>query len=105
MLQAQIQRETASTFRDEEAHRLAYNAAFRELGLGFSWDADTYRELCAIGGEKARISAYLQRHGAHLLKAYDVDFLSRLIYDTKLRQYEELNRVRGSRPAIRKAWA
>ncbi len=73
----------------EDADRNAYNAAFSELEFSWRWDASTYRDLLRIPEEKGRISAYLERHQAHLLKAYDPSFLSELIYRTKCRWMEE----------------
>jgi hypothetical protein len=67
----------------QEADRHAYNAAFGELELSWRWDARTYRELLGIAAEKDRIRAYIQRHQAHLLRAYDVAFLCDLIYEKK----------------------
>jgi len=48
----------------------------------------TSRDLLSIPEEKVRIRA-LERHQAHLLKAYDGGFLSELIYSTKCRWMEE----------------
>jgi hypothetical protein len=71
------------TASPQEAERHAYNAAFGELELSWRWDAQTYRELLGIAAEKDRIRAYIQRHQAHLLRAYDVAFLCELIYAKK----------------------
>ena len=63
----------------------AYNAAFHELGLHWRWDAATYDELSRIAEEHDRIGVYVERNQPHLLKAYEKDFLSNLIYSTKMR--------------------
>ncbi|MCK4177002.1 HAD-IA family hydrolase [Aciditerrimonas ferrireducens] len=42
-----------------EGHRLAFNAAFAELGLPFSWDVGTYRRLLAVTGGERRLRCYL----------------------------------------------
>ena len=42
-------------------HRLAFNAAFADHGLSWSWDADTYRSLLRVGGGRERIEAWWQR--------------------------------------------
>jgi hypothetical protein len=78
----------------QEADRHAYNAAFGELELSWRWDARTYRELLGIAAEKDRIRTYIQRHQAHLLRAYDVGFLCDLIYERQRYWLEVL----GSRP-------
>ncbi len=41
-----------------DLQRQAFNAAFVEAGLGWSWDRDTYRALLAINGGQARLRAY-----------------------------------------------
>ncbi|MEJ5989999.1 hypothetical protein WG902_08375 [Ramlibacter sp. PS3R-8] len=66
-----------------ESQRLAYNAAFDELGLSWSWDADTFARLPA--GERQRVQAYLEREHPHLLRAYDADFLANAVESTKER--------------------
>jgi HAD superfamily hydrolase (TIGR01509 family) len=43
-------------------HRVAYNAAFAQLGLDFTWDTKLYGELLAVGGGKERIAHYLDRY-------------------------------------------
>jgi len=43
----------------EEVHRQAFNAAFSEAGLDWSWDRDLYHQLLAVTGGKERIRYYL----------------------------------------------
>lgn len=43
----------------EEAHRVAFNAAFAEAGHGWSWDVDTYRDLLRVTGGQQRIRHFL----------------------------------------------
>ena len=69
-----------------EAERHAYNAAFHELGLRWHWNDEVYRELSGACGDKAEgtdarrcVRQYLETHQAHLLRAYDADFLVDLI--------------------------
>jgi hypothetical protein len=57
-----------------QAEREAYNAAFEELGLNWFWDAHTYAGLPQAGGAQ-RVRSYLEREHAHLLRAYEADFL------------------------------
>ena len=49
-------------------HRVAYNAAFAQLGLDWTWDSALYGELLAVSGGKERIAHYLDRyrHGGRL---------------------------------------
>jgi hypothetical protein len=66
-----------------EAQRMAYNAAFDELGLSWSWDAETFAQLPA--GSRQRVQTYLEREHPHLLRAYDADFLVEAVESTKER--------------------
>ena len=43
----------ADTERD--GHRVAFNRAFQEEGLGWHWDTELYGRLLAVGGGKERI--------------------------------------------------
>jgi hypothetical protein len=80
---------------DTEAHRQAYNAAFEELGLSWHWDPVTYACLPAQGPDGLR--AYLQKEHAHLLRAYEADFLVNAIETAKSRCYEVMTRNRANR--------
>jgi hypothetical protein len=73
----------------DDAHLSAYNAAFSDLGLRFRWDRHTLDALNEFKGEAARITAYIERHHAHLHKAYDADFLAQLILHKKTQYFCE----------------
>ena len=45
----------------ESAHRVAFNHAFSELGLGWDWDEALYTELLDISGGKERVLHYWQQ--------------------------------------------
>ena len=79
--------------RIEETHRHAYNAAFEELGLPWHWDPVTYARLQAHGANGAR--AYLETEHAHLLRAYDADFLVNAIETAKARCFTGMATARG----------
>ena len=65
----------------KESHRHAYNTVFGELGLSWHWDLATYSRLQATGSEPVR--CYLENEQAHLLRAYNADFLINLIETAK----------------------
>ena len=46
----------ADTERD--GHRVAFNAAFDEYGIGWNWDVDLYGQLLAVTGGKERMKFY-----------------------------------------------
>ena len=77
----------------DDAHLSAYNAAFSDLGLRFRWDRATLDMLKEFSGELARITAYIERYHSHLHRAYDADFLARLILDRKTQCYSEFATV------------
>lgn len=86
----------------EEAHRQAFNAAFREFGLPWYWDAALYRQLLAITGGRERIAHYCkQADPARLAESRAAEFIARL-HAHKTRLYEEM--VRGgqvfARPGV-----
>ena len=66
---------------DSQAHPQlhTYNAAFEELGLSWQWDPATY------GAGRAGLRAYLEKEHAHLLRAYDAEFLVDAVEATRLR--------------------
>ncbi len=73
-----------------ELDRHAFNACFHDLGLVWYWDIDTYESLCADAADaSARVRRYLVTAQAHLLKAYDADFLVGTIV-------ERMSRIRNS---------
>ncbi len=45
----------------EEAHRQAFNDAFRAHGLEFHWSPELYRELLRVPGGKERLAAFFGR--------------------------------------------
>lgn len=50
----------ADTERD--GHRVAFNMAFSEAGLGWEWSVELYGELLAVTGGKERIRFYLDKY-------------------------------------------
>lgn len=53
----------------EEAHRRAFNQAFKEAGFDWYWDRQLYTRLLLVSGGKARIDKYLSHHDPALLKS------------------------------------
>jgi HAD superfamily hydrolase (TIGR01509 family) len=45
-----------------DAHLVAFNRAFRELGYDITWTPEEYAVLLGIGGGKERLRAYLGEH-------------------------------------------
>jgi hypothetical protein len=76
--------------------RDAFNAAFRELGLRWHWDAATFRDLKDIADDGERIRTYLETRAPHLLKAYDAAFLADAVRAVK---DERAHAYAGPRPS------
>lgn len=74
-----------------EAHRHAYNAAFEKLSLSWRWDAATYALLQCHGRDLVR--AYLEAEQAHLLRAYDAEFLVNAIEAVKAQCFDPAQEV------------
>lgn len=78
----------ADTERD--GHRVAFNTAFREFGLGWNWDEALYGELLKIGGGKERIRAYIERYHAELLLQAGFDAWIARLHAAKTRHFAAL---------------
>ncbi len=86
-----------------ETHRHAYNAAFDELGLAWHWDASVYARLQAETRGADAVRTYLETEQAHLLRAYDAQFLVDAIEAAKARCDGEMahQRAQGAPAGIR----
>ncbi|KQT54570.1 hypothetical protein ASG43_03005 [Aureimonas sp. Leaf454] len=55
----------------EELHREAFNAAFVDSGLDWTWDRPRYKALLAVSGGKERLHHFLDRDGIVLPDAQE----------------------------------
>lgn len=78
----------ADTERD--GHRVAFNAAFRELGLDWEWDVALYGKLLAVTGGKERIRYYVDSFRPDFARPKDFDDLVMALHRAKTRHYVEL---------------
>lgn len=62
----------------EDAHRTAFNCAFAEHGLPWSWDQVLYRDLLKVSGGKERLRAFVERHDPARLDDALPDLIVRL---------------------------
>lgn len=81
---------TTALSADDEAARNAYNTAFSQLEIGWHWDAATYRELLADGGQPVR--SFVERHRPHLLRAYGIDCLVNAVESTRRDLHRDASR-------------
>lgn len=83
----------ADTERD--GHRPAFNAAFREAGLGWHWDEALYGELLAVTGGKERILHYVSGHRPEFARLPDVAERIAALHKAKTRHYTQLAAAGG----------
>lgn len=75
----------------EEGHRAAFNAAFAEAGLDWTWDAGLYRELYRVTGGRERMRRYAEMRGVSADALSDAD-IGRL-HGRKNAHYAEMVRA------------
>ena len=68
-----------------EAHLPAFNIAFKDLGINWNWDTNTYINLLRINGGKNRISYYSKTNNDH----FSEDLIIK-IHETKQYHYLEI---------------
>ncbi|MEW6494063.1 MAG: HAD family hydrolase [Cyanobacteriota bacterium] len=78
----------ADTERD--GHRVAFNRAFAEAGLDWSWPVLLYGELLAIAGGKERIRFYLKEYRPDFEPPDDLDGFIANLHAAKTKYYQEL---------------
>jgi len=83
----------------EEAHRQAFNDAFRAHGLDFSWSRELYRELLQVTGGKERLAAFFYRARLTVRERVLLSDLIPRLHATKTSFY--LERVKLGRVPLR----
>jgi HAD superfamily hydrolase (TIGR01509 family) len=75
----------ADTERD--GHRVAFNAAFAESGLDWSWDERTYGELLQVAGGVERMLHYARVYRAAAQSDEELETLVHQVHAKKTRHY------------------
>ena len=78
----------ADTERD--GHRVAFNLAFAEAGLDWSWDEGLYGELLSVTGGKERIRFYLEKYNTEFEKPGNFDEFVAGLHAAKTSFYTQL---------------
>jgi HAD superfamily hydrolase (TIGR01509 family) len=78
----------ADTERD--GHRLAFNAAFADAGIDWSWDVALYGELLAVTGGKERIRFFVERYCPIVAKRAGFDEMVKALHAAKTKHYVRL---------------
>jgi HAD superfamily hydrolase (TIGR01509 family) len=86
---------------EQDGHRVAFNQAFSEAGLGWEWSVELYQELVTVGGGKERLNFYLNRYhpNFHLTGNDRVQFIKHL-HHRKTEYYQTLLQQIPLRPGV-----
>jgi beta-phosphoglucomutase-like phosphatase (HAD superfamily) len=75
---------------EQDGHRLAFNAAFKQFNLDWNWDIGLYGELLQVTGGKERIRYYLERYAPAELNKSDLSDWIASLHKTKTKYFESL---------------
>ena len=92
----------ANTERD--GHRVAFNSAFKEVGLDWHWSVDFYGKLLVVAGGKERIKYFLHQYKPNFISSKDINQFAADIHQLKTKYYLKLLRS-GSitmRPGVKR---
>jgi HAD superfamily hydrolase (TIGR01509 family) len=78
----------ADTERD--GHRVAFNRAFAEAGLGWEWSVARYGQLLSTAGGKERLQRYLREDQPDFTPDLDVVTWAATLHKAKTRHYKSL---------------
>ena len=80
--------------------RIAYNQAFAELGLDWTWDEALYGDLLSVAGGKERLRYYLERYRPELLEDAITSGLIIEIHRAKIRHFAKIAPTIPLRPGL-----
>jgi len=72
---------------ERDGHRVAFNLAFRETGLDWSWDVATYDHLLSVFGGKERIRYYIEEFRQDFTPLANIDEFIRELHQKKTLHY------------------
>jgi len=72
---------------ERDGHRVAFNQAFSEAGLGWHWSVETYGRLLEVTGGKERIRHFIDTFQPAFDLPADLDGFIRKLHQTKTRHY------------------
>lgn len=78
----------ADTERD--GHRVAFNWAFRDVGLDWEWGVDLYGELLQVSGGKERLHFYLEHYQREFASSVVLDEFIAELHRLKTAHYVDL---------------
>jgi len=72
---------------ERDGHRVAFNLAFRDAGLDWDWDVETYDRLLEVFGGKERIKYYIESFRRDFEAPADLDAFIRKLHREKTAHY------------------
>lgn len=75
---------------ERDGHRVAFNQAFKEAGLSWHWDVDTYGKLLEVTGGKERIRHFLDKYQPAFHLPADLDAFIVNLHKAKTRYFVAL---------------
>jgi len=75
---------------ERDGHRVAFNQAFKEYGLDWNWDIDTYGKLLAVTGGKERMKYFTENFMDKADIPDDIDTLIPELHQAKTHHYTAL---------------
>ena len=75
---------------ERDGHRVAFNRAFKALGIDAEWDVPLYGELLLIAGGKERMRHYFDGHGWPSGRSETHDELIALLHKTKTALFTDI---------------
>ena len=75
---------------ERHGHRVAFNQAFEQFGLGWHWSEQTYGELLAVTGGKERMAHFVRTYDKPENDREDLDLLIRQLHAQKTENYVSL---------------
>ncbi|MEL6438620.1 MAG: HAD family hydrolase [Cyanobacteria bacterium J06621_8] len=75
---------------EKDGHRVAFNRAFEDAGLGWHWSEELYGKLLTVSGGKERIRYYIEQYQADFESETDISELIPRLHQVKTKYYLQL---------------
>jgi len=76
----------------EDGHRLSFNKAFAECGIGWNWDSELYDKLLKVTGGKERIKYFVESFLTGFSKPEDFEEFVKHLHKVKTAHYTAMLR-------------
>ena len=87
---------------ERHGHRIAYNHAFTDLSLDWTWNEELYADLLTVAGGKERLRYYLERYRPRLPAGTLAEDLVIALYRAKVRNFARIAPSIPFRPGIKR---